>query len=84
MSFLSLSVYPLCTRAEKPPIKLTPTALAAFSSVSAILTQPSTSLLEINPIGVTEILLLTIGIPYSFSISHAVLTRLPALVVILS
>ena len=31
MSFLSPSVIPFCTRAEKPPMKLTPTALAALS-----------------------------------------------------
>ena len=35
MSFLSASVIPLWTRAEKPPMKLTPTALAARSMAAA-------------------------------------------------
>jgi len=32
---LSPFVYPLCTRAEKPPIKFTPTVSAALSKVLA-------------------------------------------------
>ena len=35
ISFLSASVIPFWTRAEKPPMKLTPTALAALSMASA-------------------------------------------------
>ena len=35
ISFRSASVMPFCTSAEKPPIKLTPTFLAARSSALA-------------------------------------------------
>ena len=35
MSFLSAWVAPFCTRAEKPPMKLTPVALAALSMATA-------------------------------------------------
>ena len=35
MSFRSAAVKPFCTRAEKPPMKLTPQALAASSMATA-------------------------------------------------
>ena len=61
-----------------PPIKFTPTTLAALSRVSAIVTKSSFVLHAappINAIGVTEILLFTIGIPYSPEIASPVDTR---------
>ncbi len=78
-------VMPFSIKAEKPPIKLTPTSLAALSKVCATLVRLSSSRLSANSaIGVTEILLLIIGIPNSFSMSLATLTRLAALVTIFS
>ena len=55
---------PFWTRAEKPPTKLTPTSLAAASSVLANSTgsgslHPASSM----AIGVTEMRLLTMGMP---------------------
>ena len=76
--FSSAGVMPFDTTAEKPPRKLTPTVFAARSSVCAILTKSSGVLqaeAPISPTGVTEILLLTTGIPYSRSISFPTLTR---------
>ena len=70
--FSSALVIPLLTSAEYPPIKFTPTSLATLSSVFAIVTKSSGFLHALAPtsaIGVTEILLFTIGIPNSFSIS---------------
>jgi len=84
--FSSAFVIPFETSAEYPPIKLTPTFFAAASRVRAIVTKSSgVSHAEAptSPIGVTDILLLTIGIPYSFSISCPVSTRLAATCVIL-
>ena len=63
------------TRAEYPPIKLTPTVSAARSSVFAISTKSSLVLHTLPPtsaIGVTEIRLFTIGIPYFLEISSPV------------
>ena len=84
--FSSAVVMPLDTRAEYPPIKLTPTVFAARSRVFAIVTK-SSGLLHAAPptraIGVTEILLFTIGIPKSRSICFPVGTRSLARVVIL-
>ena len=61
----SAFVIPFETSAEYPPIRLTPTAFAARSNVFAIVTKSSEVLHAAPPtkaIGVTEILLLTIGI----------------------
>jgi len=61
----------LDTSAEYPPIRFTPTALAAASIVSAMVAKSSGVLQAAPPtsaIGVTEILLFTIGIPNSCSI----------------
>ena len=81
----SASVIPLETSALYPPIKLIPNVLAARSSVFAIVTKSSGVLQAAPPtsaIGVTEILLLTIGIPYSLSIACPVGTSSFATVVI--
>ncbi|MPN04546.1 hypothetical protein SDC9_151787 [bioreactor metagenome] len=76
---------PFCTRAENPPIKLTPTSFAALSSVSATETYESV----LHPaaaiaMGVTDILLFTTGIPYCLAISSPVFTKFSAFLVILS
>ena len=85
--FSSLFVIPLETSAEYPPIKLTPTSLAALSSVSAMVTKSSGHLHAAPPIraiGVIEIRLFTIGIPNSLSICFPVDTRSFAVTVIFS
>ena len=82
----SAFVIPFVTSAEYPPIRLTPTAFAALSIVSAIVTKSSGVLHAAPPtkaIGVTEIRLLTIGIPNSFSIASPVAAKSLATVVIL-
>ena len=60
----SAFVMPLDTSAEYPPIRLTPTVFAARSIVAAIVAK-SSGVLQAEPptsaIGVTEILLFTIG-----------------------
>ena len=74
----SAGVIPFETSAENPPMKLTPTVFAALSSVFAMRTKSSVVLQHPAPTsetGVTEILLLTIGIPNSFSISSPTETR---------
>ena len=84
--FSSAGVIPFETIAEKPPRKFTPTFFAALSSVLAIWTKSSgvlQALAPIRPIGVTEIRLWTIGIPYSLEISSPVFTSFAALDVIL-
>ena len=64
ISIRSFSVMPFCTSAEKPPIKLTPTSLAARSKTSASSGKWGSSQAEAQmAAGVMEILLLTIGIP---------------------
>ena len=78
-------VNPFCTRAEKPPMKLTPQVLAARSSVRARGTK--SSLLQAAPamaMGVTEMRLLTMGMPNSLSISQPVRTSFSAREQILS
>ena len=83
--FLSAAVMPLLTRAEYPPIKLTPTSLAALSRVFAMVTKSSGVLQADWPTratGVTEIRLFTMGMPKSLSISLPVATRSFASVVI--
>ena len=78
ISISSASVIPFDTSAEYPPMKFTPTSCAALSSVCAIDTKSSGVLHADPPIsamGVTEILLLTIGIPYSSDIYSPVATK---------
>ncbi|KAF5061459.1 hypothetical protein DSECCO2_314880 [anaerobic digester metagenome] len=87
MSASSFGVMPFETIAEYPPMKLTPMSRAALSSVFATSTKSSGDLQARPPtsaMGVTDILLLTIGIPYSSSISLPVETRSFASRVILS
>ena len=87
MRFLSAVVMPLETSAEYPPRKLTPSSVATLSRVFAISTKSSGVLQALAPtsaIGVTEILLLTIGIPYSSAISLPTGTRFFASRVIFS
>ena len=71
----SAAVIPFETSAEYPPIKFTPHASAALSSIFAISTKSSVVLHTEPPtkaIGVTEIRLFTIGIPYFLEISSPV------------
>ena len=73
MSLRSPSPVPLCTSAEKPPMKSTPTSCAARSSASASGVTSSASVAAASwAIGVTEMRLLTIGMPYSRSICSAI------------
>ena len=81
----SAFVMPLETNAEYPPRKFTPTSFLARSRVFAIVTKSSAVLHAAPPtsaIGVTEIRLLTIGMPNSFSIAAPVATKSLATVVI--
>ena len=74
----SAFVIPLETKAEYPPIKLTPTFFATLSKVFAIVTKSELVLQAappINAMGVTEILLFTMGIPNSLAISSPVETK---------
>ena len=84
--FSSAFVMPLLTRAEYPPRKLTPTSFAARSKVPAMVTK-SSGVLQTHPptsaIGVTEILLFTIGTPKSRDMASPVLTSSLAVAVIL-
>ena len=78
MRFLSAGVMPFWTSAEYPPMKFTPTSLAARSRVSAILTKSSGDLHAAPPTraaGVMEILLLITGTPNSRPMSSPTLTR---------
>ena len=85
ISSLSPGAKPFCTNAEKPPRKLTPHSRAALSRVFASLTASlSSQAASIIAAGVTEMRLLIIGMPSSFSICSPVLTRSFALRVILS
>ena len=83
--FSSAVVMPLLTRAEYPPRKFTPTSLAARSRVLAMVTK-SSGVLQAHPptraIGVTEILLFTIGTPKSLDMASPVDTRSFAVAVI--
>ena len=74
----SAGVIPLLTRAVYPPMKFTPTFFAALSRVFAMVTKSSVVLQAApptRPIGVTEILLFTMGIPYWAEIFSPVATR---------
>ena len=85
ISSSSAFVIPFDTKAEYPPIRLTPTSSAARSRVFASVTKSSLLLQAAPPtnaIGVTEILLLTMGMPNSFSMASPVFTRSLAIVVI--
>ena len=76
----------MLTRAEYPPIKFTPTSFAALSRVLAMDTKSSLEWQAAPPrraMGVTEILLFTMGIPYSIEIFSPVSTRFLAQLVIL-
>ncbi len=67
----SAFVIPFDTIALYPPMKLTPVSCAHLSKTLAILTKSLVVLQALEPtkpIGVTEIRLLTIGIPYFISI----------------
>ena len=68
ISLMSAREAPLCTSAVKPPTKSTPTSLPARSIASAMGVRSSSRTAEqISAIGVTEIRLLTIGMPNSRS-----------------
>ena len=74
---------PFCTRAEYPPMKLTPTAAAARSRAKANFTGESFGQApESMAMGVTEMRLWMMGMPYCRSISSQVGTSLPAYFVI--
>ena len=75
ISSRSPALKPFCTKALKPPIKFTPTALAARSSVFAYFTGSPPLTARSMEIGVTLILLFTIGIPYFFSMNSPVATK---------
>ena len=76
---------PFCTRAENPPTKSTPTALPALSIATAMGERSVASVAaHTSAIGVTEIRLLTIGMPYSRSSCSAVGTSFSAAVVMRS
>ena len=79
MSRRSPEAMPLCTRAEKPPIKSTPQLFAAWSMARAKGTKSSVShALATSAMGVTEMRLLTMGMPSSRSIWQPVATRCSA------
>ena len=85
INIFSAFVIPLDTIALYPPIKLTFNSWAHWSRVFAILTKSFGDLhafAPTNPIGVIEIRLFTIGIPYFLSISSPVFTRSFATLVI--
>ena len=64
MRFLSPGVMPFSTSAPKPPMKSTPTSLAASSSTWQALTISSREKAAPTvPIGLTEMRLLTTGMP---------------------
>ena len=84
ISSKSPAANPLCTSAVYPPMKFTPTAWAAFSSVRAYSTGSPPLAAASIAMGVTDIRLLMMGIPYFFSISSPVFTRSRAREVILS
>ena len=76
---------PFCTRAEKPPMKSTPQVFAALSIALANGTKSSVShALATSAMGVTEMRLLTMGMPSSRSIWQPVVTRCSACRQILS
>ena len=84
ISRLSPAEKPLCTSAPKPPMKLTPTVLAAASSALAYSTGSASGAAPSSmDTGVTLMRLLTMGMPYSRAMASTTGTRFLALVVIL-
>ena len=82
MRFVSARDAPLCTSAEKPPTKSTPTSLPAASSARAMGERSAVCVAaQISAMGVTEMRLFTIGMPYSRSSCSAVGTSFSAAVV---
>ena len=82
---LSAREAPLCTSAEKPPTKSTPTSLPALSIAIAIGERSVAWVAaQISAMGVTEMRLFTIGMPYSRSSCSAVGTSFSAAVVMRS
>ena len=75
ISASSPAAKPLWTRAEKPPMKLTPTSQAARSRASAYCTGSPPLAAASMAMGVTEMRLLMMGTPYSISSASPVLTR---------
>ena len=85
MRLLSARDAPLCTRAEKPPTKSTPTTFAALSMATAMGDRSRASVAaQISAMGVTEMRLFTMGMPYSRSSCSAVGTSCSAAVVMRS
>ncbi len=87
ISIRSDRVMPFATSAEYPPMKLIPIFFAALSRVCAMVMKSSGVLQAEDPtmlIGVTETLLLTMGIPYSRLMSSATGIRSRAVLTILS
>ena len=82
MSRRSPSPIPLCTSAENPPMKSTPTSSAARSSAMASGVMSHAVVAAASwAMGVTAIRLLTMGMPNSRSIRSATGTRrAPAMV----
>ena len=85
MSLRSASPMFLCTSAVKPPTKFTPTSRAALSMARAMGDRSSVSAAPaISAMGVTEMRLFTMGMPYSRSSCWAVGTSFSAAVVMRS
>ena len=85
ISLLSAADAPLCTSAEKPPTKSTPTSAPALSMATAMRDRSvSGTAAQISAMGVTEMRLFTIGMPNSRSSCSAVGTSCSAAFVILS
>ena len=79
MSLWSARVAPLCTSAEKPPTKSTPTSLPARSMATATGVRSSAvTAAQISAMGVTDMRLFTMGMPNSRSSCSAVGTRFSA------
>ena len=82
ISLWSAAEAPLCTSAEKPPMKSTPTSRAALSMARAMGERSLVVVAaQISAIGVTEMRLFTMGTPYSRSSWSAVGTSFSAAVV---
>ena len=75
MRLRSPVVKPFCTRAEKPPMKFTPTSRAARSIASAMGTRSSPHPPAMSATGVTDTRLFTMGMPNSRSMASPTGTR---------
>ena len=85
ISLLSAFEAPLCTSALKPPTKSTPTSFPALSMATAMGVRSCALVAaQISAMGVTEMRLFTMGMPYSRSSCSAVGTRCSAAVVMRS